>query len=629
MSLDFCGKAEKKMFERFCSEYFLKDALISNKESLDIIPKRSQRQIWDNVDGDIKDYYIQKAQKIAQKPIPMLTASGYMEYAENGNRTNYEDPYHLRRNELTSLLIAECCENEGRFIKTILDYVYCICDEFSWVVPAHNNQMYLGKIVDCLPKSVNFDLVDLFAGETASVLSWAVYLFGDEFDKISPYINERVKYEIDRRIFKPFLSGSEMPWMGYKGHVVNNWVPWIISNCIPAAHIFADDVTKVTLMQKFMGVLDRFIAEYKPDGGCDEGPGYWNAAGASLFDALEILYSISNGKIDVYSEPLIKNIGKYIMHAHLFDRIFINFADGSPSPVISAELINRYGRRVNSTPLASFGARMFDTASQKDPNRFFCMRTIKNALNFSKMKKFSEENTSIEERQTYLQYLQVGVSRDVVGKIITAFKGGNNCESHNHNDVGCFVVYKDKKPVIIDAGVEEYTAKTFSDERYTIWTMQSVYHNLPTIAGYMQSFGKQYKAENVSCTFGHTGCEFSLNAENAYPQEAGVKSFERDIVHEYGKEGYFELTDTVSLLKPESVEFNLTLADEPEVSDSKLSVNGAEICFESGAYSVKIEAIPLDDKKIIADWQGRKSLYRAVFTPKAVKADYVFKLRIV
>ena len=63
-----------------------------------------------------------------------------------------------------------------------------------------------------------------------------------------------------------------------------------------------------------------------------------------------------------------------------------------------------------------------------------------------------------------------------------AAQGGHNAESHNHNDVGNFIVYADGQPAIIDVGVETYTAKTFSSQRYEIWTMQSAYHNLPSIA---------------------------------------------------------------------------------------------------------------------------------------------------
>src|SRR5437868_14155296 len=53
--------------------------------------------------------------------------------------------------------------------------------------------------------------------------------------------------------------------------------------------------------------------------------------------------------------------------------------------------------------------------------------------------------------------------------------GGHNAQSHNHNDVGNFIVYGDGKPVLIDVGVETYSAKTFSPQRYEIWTMQSAY----------------------------------------------------------------------------------------------------------------------------------------------------------
>ncbi|MCG8499689.1 MAG: heparinase II/III-family protein, partial [Firmicutes bacterium] len=59
-----------------------------------------------------------------------------------------------------------------------------------------------------------------------------------------------------------------------------------------------------------------------------------------------------------------------------------------------------------------------------------------------------------------------------------AAKGGYNDKSHNHNDVGNFVLYYNGYPVFIDVGVGTYTAKTFSNKRYEIWTMQSEYHNL-------------------------------------------------------------------------------------------------------------------------------------------------------
>ena len=36
-----------------------------------------------------------------------------------------------------------------------------------------------------------------------------------------------------------------------------------------------------------------------------------------------------------------------------------------------------------------------------------------------------------------------------------------------------------------------YTKQTFGKDRYTIWTMQSNYHNLPMINGVPQKFGQE------------------------------------------------------------------------------------------------------------------------------------------
>ena len=75
-----------------------------------------------------------------------------------------------------------------------------------------------------------------------------------------------------------------------------------------------------------------------------------------------------------------------------------------------------------------------------------------------------------------------------------AVLASNNGRSHSHNDTGNFVVYQDGQPVAIDVGVEAYTAKTFGRDRYTIWTMQSAYHNLPTVGGVMQQDGVDFQA---------------------------------------------------------------------------------------------------------------------------------------
>ena len=117
-----------------------------------------------------------------------------------------------------------------------------------------------------------------------------------------------------------------------------------------------------------------------------------------------------------------------------------------------------------------------------------------------------------------------------------AAKGGFNNESHNHNDIGTFILYKDEQPMFIDAGVGTYNKKTFSNERYDIWTMQSGYHNLPQINGYEQPFGKNYKSKNAS--FDAKRNEFKLDIAGAYPKEANIKTWIRSYKINNNEGGY-------------------------------------------------------------------------------------------
>lgn len=130
--------------------------------------------------------------------------------------------------------------------------------------------------------------------------------------------------------------------------------------------------------------------------------------------------------------------------------------------------------------------------------------------------------------ETWLPNLQIMTARshpstDTPKGLFLAVKGGHNGESHNHNDVGSFVVYADGNPLFIDPGVGEYTSKTFSKNRYDIWTMQSQYHNLPQINGIDQHDGKQFAAKIMA----KGKRSITLDIAGAYPKDAHVTSWLR------------------------------------------------------------------------------------------------------
>jgi hypothetical protein len=159
-------------------------------------------------------------------------------------------------------------------------------------------------------------------------------------------------------------------------------------------------------------------------------------------------------------------------------------------------------------------------------------------------------------KDTWYPDLQVMLARDQQGTtdgFFVAAKGGNNDESHNHNDIGNYVVYYNGFPLLIDVGRGTYTRKTFSDQRYDIWYNCSDYHNLPTVNGKDQLPGPDFKASNVVYKTGKGFSSLSLDIAHSYPKDAGIASWMRNIRLNRGKnvqiEDVIQLTDAGSVVQ--------------------------------------------------------------------------------
>ncbi|MEW6750430.1 MAG: heparinase II/III family protein [Candidatus Latescibacterota bacterium] len=222
-------------------------------------------------------------------------------------------------------------------------------------------------------------------------------------------------------------------------------------------------------------------------------------------------------------------------------------------------------------------------------------------------------------RDVWLPQIQVMAARDRGGTaagLYVAAKGGHNAESHNHNDVGHFVVYRDGRPVIVDAGVEAYTAKTFSSRRYEIWTMQSAYHSLPTIGGVMQAAGAQYAARQVAYQATAGEARFELDLAGAFPPEAGLQRWQRRIVLRRGQE--VEVGEEFTLERPvEQIRLSLLTPCPVEVAgegvlrllERELApdrwTGSLRLSYPAGRLQASVEEMPLDDPGMARTWGGR------------------------
>ena len=132
-----------------------------------------------------------------------MPAVRFMDFKRNGNRSEFEKLHFKRREVLASLVLAEYMEGKGRFLDQVINGIWAICEETFWGVSAHNSTSRYPKAP--LP-DVNEPIIDLFAGETAGLLSWTYYLLKSRLDNITPLICERIETEIKGGFLIPILK---------------------------------------------------------------------------------------------------------------------------------------------------------------------------------------------------------------------------------------------------------------------------------------------------------------------------------------------------------------------------------------------------------------------------------------
>ncbi len=523
---------------------------------------------------------IKCAEELIGKSYPPLIATEYMLFRRTGDRGIYEGKFFMRRRDILTLSIAEYYENKGRFTDSIVNLLWAILEETTWVVPAHNPPKD-GK-AQCLPYAYTgeVDYIDLFSGSSAASLAVVYHLMRDKLDAVTPLLCERLLHELQRRIIRPFLDEENLArtmwWSGVSGKSVNNWNPWIISNVLTVCALTVQDMTtREAICTQAMRLLNAFTAVYHDDGGCDEGPSYWSAAGAALYDALCVLYDMTDGYVSLFDDELIRRMGEYKVSAFVTGQRFLNFADSPAKLSPTAALVYDWGLRVQSDSMLSYGAHFmngelpFPSINDFTPYRTLRMLSLRPV----------EPAPFVAPTKVYLDGLQIAVTRqspDPNVGLFLAFKGGHNAESHNHCDVGTVTVFSDGKPLFVDAGCGSYTSRTFSAHRYDIWSMRSDHHNVATVNNCVQIVGKHGCAQTISYDDATGG--FTLDLTNAYPSETGLSSYLRSAVLQ---DGVICLQDDIRLEQAGRVDFHFMTTEAPQATgEGRFTIGGCMIDYD-------------------------------------------------
>ncbi|HEX3101045.1 MAG TPA: heparinase II/III family protein, partial [Pyrinomonadaceae bacterium] len=567
------------------------------------------------------DEIVKRGEQLLGKDIPAVPATLLLEYVRTGNRSNYEAKSFARRNNLMDLVMAEAIEDKGRFSDTIANYVWEICEETYWGVPAH---LSVQKARSGLP-DVEDPVVELFGAETAATLALTDYLVGEKLDKVSPLIRKRIYIEANRKIFEPIKRTPVYSWID-PTKKVNNWDPWIMSNLMTANILLEpNEAKRAENLYHYMKLTDIYINGLGDDGGCDEGPSYWFAAGGAVFDALETIQSATNDRIGIYNEPLIKKMASYIYKMHIADNYFVDFADADPKFSGDGVMLYRFGKDIKDETLSQFGLYLYSRNRMPAGEGFQKPRRLRNLLTLKELSDLKPSYTPVSE--AWFSDIQALTARTPSG-LFLATHAGNNDESHNHNDVGDFIVYLGNEPVIIDAGRGNYTAKTFSSKRYELWFTQSQYHNLPIISGFGQLAGKPYTADHVKQSTSGTATSLFMDISKAYPKEAGIDFWNRTVNLDRTKDTV-AIIDDYSLAKaPTSLQqifMTVCNVDITEAGKIKLTTPKEKamiLTYDQNSWTVAIESPSMEGAEyssFTSKWDNHP-IKRIVLTSKELKA---------
>jgi len=521
----------------------------------------SDREAWDALaETDAYQSVIRRAEGYLDEPLPEQPDELYLDFSETGNRTRWQRVAGQRRGRLAPLVLAECAENDGRFIPAITELVEALCAERTWVMPAHDR-----SLVNFRGEQVDIDLASSAVGWEMATTNW---LLGD---KLSDDTRELVARNVSERVLEPYRAmyrgeRDRNWWM----NTTNNWNAVCLAGVTGAALAQIDDrELRAECVAAAEHFSQNFLRGFTADGYCSEGLGYWNYGFGNFILLAETIYQATDGGVDLMAQPQVAAPATFAARVQILGGVAPAFADCSinarPDSRWMYYLNERFELgldRYDDLPLSSTTGGLTTAMIFGFPNSASEGDTIEGA------------NVGLPLR-AWFDDAAILVSRPAPGSstvLGVALKGGNNAEHHNHNDVGSYVVVVEDRPVLMDPGSEVYTARTFSNRRYESNLLNSWGHPVPVVAGQLQRTGREAAAQVLVSDFGEQQDRLTLDLSAAY-EVPELTKLERAFVYDRDGDGSLTVTDSVAFDSPQSFETALiTDGDWRREDDGTLTV---------------------------------------------------------
>ncbi|MEO7300292.1 MAG: heparinase II/III family protein [Verrucomicrobiota bacterium] len=548
----------------------------------------TNRKAWNELAAlPVYQNWLNGSRQSLLEPLPKVTDDLFLDFSHSGNREPWQNIEFPRRKRMASLALAECLEDKGAFLAPLEKAIKEICTERTWVYPAHDRNL------------------DNFYGKTNNIdlgSSWVAWELGTiDFllaDKLSASTRKLIRDNLQHRIFQPYRDmaegrRSEDSWMRRS----NNWNAVCLAGVTGAALSVLDSPKeRAWYIASAQFYIRNFLNGFTSDGYCSEGVSYWNYGFGHFIMLTEAVRQATSGHVDFLADPTTHNPAMFGRKIEILNGIYPSIADchptSQPDPAFDAYIC----RRLNVKPCA-VGGTMFRSVTSK------LFATVLFSFLPDDLPHIASKATVAESPlRSWFPEGGVLICRpDATAKIpfAVSLKGGHNGESHNHNDLGSFIVLVGRSTVVTDPGAEIYTRETFSTNRYKSDVLNSFGHDVPVVAGKLQRAGPGAKARVLRSEFTQAKDILSLDLKSAYAVPT-LQRLERTFVFQRDKLA-LSVHDDVEFSTPESYETALiTWGEWKQLSTNEFSITddkgAARVKIDTGGRSYAINLKPLNAK---------------------------------
>lgn len=441
------------------------------------------------------------ARRACDEPVSDLTFDAFCRFETTGTRREYERPYFARRCRLAGVALAATIDADDSYMPALHETIWAICNEYTWCVPAHIGRISGDPSSGRLPPE---QAVDLFASETAHALAETLALMGDRID---PWLRYRIRHEIERRVFRPLFYDPVRFWWE---SAPMNWAAVCAGACGMAAMLLEADLERLAgMVDRCVRAMECFLEGFGDDGGCAEGIGYWQYGFGYYVYFSEMLYDLTEGRIDLLAGERIRRIASFPAAVSLGGGNFVNYSDGSAHLALRPGLLSRLAARIApKLPAVDVVPSFHADACYRWPHATRDIVWTDPAV----LGGVTPVGTVV------LDGLGWVVDRREAGGTLLAFsaRAGNNGEPHNQNDLGHFIIHIGGESLLADLGAGLYTRHYFGPQRYAHIHNSSEGHSVPFIDGQAQLPGAGHAARVLRCEPGADGILFEIDLAGAY-----------------------------------------------------------------------------------------------------------------